>query len=77
MTEIDPELRSMIVETHTDMKWVREQLDAGKETSEAHDERLRELEQNHSKLTGIVIALGAGITLALNGILWIAGKIWK
>ena len=77
MTEIDPELRDKIIETHTDMKHVRKQLDAGKETFEAHDKRIRELEQNHSKLVGITLAVGAGITIVLNGVLWLAGKIWK
>lgn len=75
MTEIDPELRDKIVQTHTDMRWVRGKLESGEETFKDHDERLRELEQNHSKIAGIVLAVGAGITLALNGALWLLGKM--
>ena len=81
MTDIDPELRDKIVQTHTDMRWVREKIEKHdeelQETKRDCDERLRELEQNHSKIAGMVIAVGAGITLALNGVLWLAGKIWK
>ena len=42
-----------------------------------HADRLRTLEQSHSKIAGIVLAVGAGITLAMNGVLWLAGKVWK
>ena len=77
MTDIDPELRDKIIETHTDMRHVRKQLEGGKETFQAHDERLRELEQNQSRITGVVIAVGSIITLGLNGALYLFGKLWK
>ena len=79
MTDIDPELRDKIIETHTDMKHVRRAIEkhdeALQEIKQDCDERLRELEQNHSKIAGMVIAVGAGVTLALNGALWLLGKI--
>ena len=78
MTEIDPELRSMIVETHTDMRWVREQLDGGKETFKEHDKRIRELEQNQSRIMGVVVAVGSVITIILNILFHFWDKIrWK
>lgn len=42
-----------------------------------HADRLRTLEQNHSKIAGIVLAASAGITLAANAALWLLGKVWK
>lgn len=42
-----------------------------------HAGRLRTLEQNHSKIAGIVIAVGAGITIVMNLLIGLAGKIWK
>lgn len=77
MTDIDPELRDKLIQTHTDMRWVRDKLESGAETFKDHDERLRDLEQNRNKIAGIVIAVGAGIALAMNGVLWLLGKVWK
>lgn len=79
MTEIDPELRDKIIETHTDMKHVRRSIEKHdeelQEIKHDCDERLRELELNSSKIAGFAIAVGAGITLALNGALWLLGKM--
>lgn len=77
MTEIDPELRDKIIETHTDMRHVRKKLEAGAETFKEHDERLRGLEQNQSKIMAIVVGIGSIITLGLNGALYLFGKLWK
>lgn len=77
----DPELRDKIIETHTDMKHVRKNIerhdDEMEELRNQHDERIRVLEQNQSKIMTYIVALGSGITILMNGILWIAAKIWR
>lgn len=77
----DPELRDKIIETHTDMKHVRKSIerhdDEMEELRNQHDERIRVLEQTQSKLMATVLVVGSGITVIMNGILWIAAKIWK
>jgi len=78
VTEIDPELRDKIIETHTDMQHVRQELEGGKETFKEHDERIRDLEQNQSKIMGIVVAIGSVITVILNLLFHFWDKIrWK
>jgi len=42
-----------------------------------HADRLRSLEQNHSKIAGMVLMIGAGVTLAANAVLWVLGKVWR
>ena len=42
-----------------------------------HADRLQELEQNHSKIMGIAIAIGSAITIGLNAIFHLWDKIWK
>ena len=70
--DIDPELRDKIIQTHTDMRWVRSKLESGSETFKDHDERLRHLEQNQSRAMGIVIAIGSVITILIN----LAIQLW-
>ena len=81
MGEIDPDLRDKIVETHTDMKHVRRTLqehdDGIEELRNQHDERLRCLEQNQSKIMTYIVALGSAITVIVNGVLYMVGKLWK
>lgn len=78
---IDSELRDKIIETHTDMKHVRRKIehhdDDIEELRNQHDERLRELEQNQSKIMTYIVAIGSAITIGINGLFWLAGKIWK
>ena len=59
------------------MERVEGMLDGGKETFKTHDERLRDLEQNQSKIMAIVVGIGSIITLGLNGALYLLGKLWK
>ena len=76
--DIDPELRDKIIQTHTDMRWVRSKLESGSETFKDHDERLRKLEQNQSRAMGVVVAIGSIITLLMNLAIQIWDKIrWK
>ena len=76
--DIDPELRDKIIQTHTDMRWVRNKLESGSETFKDHDKRLRKLEQNQSRAMGIVIAIGSIITLLMNAAIQLWDKIkWK
>ena len=70
--DIDPELRDKIIQTHTDMRWVRNKLEAGSETFRDHDKRLRHLEQNQSRAMGVVVAIGSFITLLVN----LAIQLW-
>ena len=77
MSDIDPELRDKIIETHTDMQNLKRMLEDGRKTFRNHDARIRNLEQNQSKVMGIVVTVGSMITIAMNGLLWIAGKIWR
>jgi CO dehydrogenase/acetyl-CoA synthase beta subunit len=77
MCDIDPDLRDKIIETHTDMRHVRKQLEGGKETFKDHDERLRELEQTQSKIMTYIIAIGSAITIAVNAAIHFIGNIWK
>ena len=75
---VDPELRDKIIQTHTDMRWVRSKLEAGSETFKDHDERLRKLERNQSWAVGVVIAVGSVITIIVNVIIQVYDKIkWK
>ena len=71
--EPDKELRDKIVETHTTVKFILQQLKEGKLTFKDHEERLRDLEQDQyfirGKLTIIVIAIGLAVTAAFN-FLW-------
>ena len=59
------------------MERVEGMLDGGKETFKTHDERLRDLERNQSKIMAIVVGIGSIITLGLNGALYLLGKLWK
>ena len=77
MSDIDPELRDKIIETHTDMQNLKRMLEDGRKTFRNHDARIRNLEQNQSKVMGIVVTVGSMITIALNGLMWLAEKIWK
>ena len=52
-------------------------LKEGQRTFRNHDERIRNLEQSQSKVMGIVITVGSMITVAVNGLLWLVGKVWK
>lgn len=42
-----------------------------------HADRIRTLEQNHSKITGIMITIGAGLTIIINVIFNLWDRIWK
>jgi len=77
MSDIDPELRDKIIETHTDMQNLKRMLEDGRKTFRNHDARIRNLEQNQSKVMGIVVTVGSMITIIMNGLLWIVNKIWK
>ena len=75
---VDPELRDKIIQTHTDMRWVRDKLESGSETFKDHDKRLQHLEQNQSRAMGIVIAIGGIITIFMNLVIQLYDKIkWK
>ena len=56
---------------------IESMLEGGKETFKEHDERLRQLEQNQSKIMTIVLSVGAIITLVVNAFIHLSGKIWK
>ena len=76
--DIDPELRDKIIQTHTDMRWVRNKLESGSETFKDHDKRLRKLEQYQARVMGVVIAIGSIITLLMNAVIQLYDKIkWK
>ena len=72
---IDPELRDKIIQTHTDMRWVRNKLESGSETFKDHDKRLRKLEQYQARAMGIIIAIGSFITLLMNAAIQLWDKI--
>ena len=59
------------------MERVEEMLDGGRETFQTHDLRIRELEQNQGKIMTYVIAIGSAITIGLNAVLHLVGKLWK
>jgi len=67
MAEIDPELRDKIVETHTDMKWVRETLEKGDATFKQHDKRIKHIEQ-------WFVPILAAMSLAAHEILKLLGR---
>jgi len=77
MSDIDPELRDKIIETHTDMQNIKRMLEDGRKTFRNHDARIRNLEQNQSKVMGIVVTVGSMITIVINGVLYLLGKIWR
>ena len=75
---VDPELRDKIIQTHTDMRWVRNKLESGSETFKEHDERLRQLERDQSRAVGILVAVGSVITILINLAIQLYDKIkWK
>ena len=78
---VDSDLRDKIVETHTDMKHVRRRLDQQDEELEElkcqHDERLRELERNQSKIMAYVVVIGSGIALGMKAMFALWDKLWK
>jgi len=77
MSDIDPELRDKIIETHTDMQHLKKMLEEGRKTFRNHDARIRDLEQNQSKVMGIVVTVGSMITIIMNGLFWMISKVWK
>jgi len=77
MSDIDPELRDKIIETHTDMQNIKRMLEDGRKTFRNHDARIRNLEQNQSKVMGIVVTVGSMITIIMNGLFWMISKVWK
>lgn len=81
MTEIDPELRDKIIETHTDMKHVRRKIehhdDDIEELRNQHDKRLRDLEKNQSKIMTYIVVIGSGIALGMKALFALWDKIWK
>ena len=75
---VDPELRDKIIQTHTDMRWVRNKLESGSETFKDHDKRLQKLERNQSWAVGVVIAIGGTITVITNILIQLWDKLtWK
>ena len=58
MAEIDQELRDKLIETHTDMRWVRETLEKGDATFKQHDKRIRRIE---TWFLPILTALSVGV----------------
>jgi len=77
MTDIDDDLKFKIIETHTDMRHVRKQLEGGKETFKEHYERIRDLENTKGKIMALIVFVGGLITLVFNFVLWLAARIWK
>ena len=77
MSDIDPELRDKIIETHTDMQHLKKMLEEWRKTFRNHDARIRDLEQNQSKVMGIVVTVGSMITIIMNGLFWMISKVWK
>lgn len=59
--EFDQETHDKILTMAEDIKFIRGQLDGGKETFIKHDERIRNLEANQQLLTGKVTLLIMGI----------------
>ena len=59
------------------MERVEDMLDGGKEMFRTHDDRIRDIEQNQSKFIGVVIAVGSLVTIGLNAVLYLLGKLWK
>ena len=75
---VDPELRDKLIQTYTDMRWVRRKLEEGSALDKDHEERLRKLEQNQSRAVGIVVAIGSLATIIANILIQIWDKIrWK
>jgi len=56
---------------------IDERTERTEERLNNHGDRLRDLEQNQSKLTAYIVAIGSGITIALNWIWHTWDKIWK
>ena len=59
------------------MERLESMLKEGQRTFRNHDARIRNIEQSQSKVMGIVITVGSMITVAVNGLLWLVGKVWK
>ena len=59
------------------MERVEAMLDGGKKTFQSHDERIRDLENNQGKLMTYVVAIGSAITVGVNAIIYLLGKLWK
>lgn len=84
--EFDEETHDKIIVMSRDIRYIREQLDNGKETFKNHkkafmeyDTRMRILEQNQQLLTGkitiIIISIGAAILGTAHILIWILDKV--
>lgn len=52
-------------------------LKSGRETFKTHDERLRDLEQNQSKIMTYIVLIGSGIALGMKALFALWDKLWK
>lgn len=77
----DPKILEMLIEQRKDLEYIREILKDGKKTFSTHSAQISNLEKNQQMLMGkvglIVMFIGAAITVAVNGIIWLWLKIIK
>ena len=67
---MDPGMRDMIVETHTDVKHILNELSEGRNTFKDHDKRIRsvekQLQRNNGKLIIVSMIIVGLMTIAAN-----------
>ena len=67
---MDPGMRDMIVETHTDVKHILNELSEGRNTFKDHDKRIRsvekQLQRNNGKLVIVSMIIVGLMTVAVN-----------
>ena len=67
---MDPGMRDMIVETHTDVKHILNELSEGRKTFKDHDKRIRsvekQLQRNNGKLVIVSMIIVGLMTVAVN-----------
>ena len=67
---MDPGMRDMIVETHTDVKHILADLSEGRKTFKEHDKRIRsvekQLQRNNGKLIIVSMIIVGLMTVAAN-----------
>ena len=67
---MDPGMRDMIIETHTDVKHILNELAEGRKTFNEHDKRIRsvekQLQRNNGKLIIVSMIIVGLMTVAAN-----------